>query len=440
MPGIRRADRASRVLLLCTGILLASGPVWAADPSSWPFLVGTSFLGGGGVFLLWRRDVLSVHEVLWGALILRLIYLPLGPGLTDDLFRYIWDGWLQWEGINPYRFVPSHADLDSFQHTELYQKLNSKEYYSVYPPLSQLLFAFGGGFYDGGWTTPYYVLKILFAGIEFSGVALLARLTSARNVLLYSWNPLVLIEAAGQGHTETLLVALLLGAVWAVQRRRAELASLAIAGAGLVKIYPFALGPFLLRRFGWRAVWPGAFLVGGLCLPYIAPYTLPHMKASADLFAKLFEFNAGPYYAVKHVLWAWTGADWSKTIGPLFRGVFLTSLPVLYTLDAWRGWSFRRACFLLIGTLFVFSTTVHPWYLLPVIALGVMGPRPSWPWLWLGVCSIGTYLFYIEGPYWIWVGAGWGGAGLIFMIQRYGTELRRRVRRRYRTEGSSAAD
>ena len=439
MPGSRQVRSSTQALLVCTGIVLLSGPLWAAFRATWPALVGASFLGSTGLLLLWRRDVLSVRAVLWGALLLRVVYLPVGPGLTDDLYRYIWDGWLQWEGINPYRFVPSDPALVPFRDTTLYENLNSREYYSVYPPLSQLFFALGGLAYDGHWTTSYYVLKALFVGIEFGGVVVLTRLTSARNVLLYAWNPLVLIETAGQGHTESLLVVLLLIAVWAVRGRRGACASLAIAGAGLVKIYPFALGPFLLRRFGWRAVWPGALLVVGLSLPYAAPYALPHMKASVDLFAELFEFNAGPYYAVKHVLWAWTGADWSKTIGPFFRGLFLASLPVLYGLDAWYKWSFRRACLMLIGTLFVFSTTVHPWYLLPVVALGVVGRRPSWPWLWLGLCSIGTYLFYVDGPYWVWIWMGWGGAVLIGLARAYTLGIHRHVPEGYRVE-SSAAD
>ena len=438
MPGSRQFRFPTQALLLCTGVVLLSGPLWASFRPTWPVLVGASFLGSTGLLLLWRRDTLSVRAVLWGALLLRIAYLPVGPGLTDDLFRYVWDGWLQWEGINPYRFVPSDPALAPFQDTTLYQNLNSQEYYSVYPPLSQLLFALGGLFYDGSWTTSYYVLKALFAGVEFGGVLVLARLTTARNVLLYAWNPLVLIETAGQGHTEALVVLLLLTAVWAVRRQCGVCASLAIAGAGLVKIYPFALGPFLLRRFGWRAVWPGALLVVGVSLPYAAPYALPHIKASVDLFAELFEFNAGPYYAIKHALWAWTGADWSKTIGPVFRGFFLASLPVLYGLDAWHKWSFRRACLVLIGTLFVFSTTVHPWYLLPVIALGVVGPRPTWHWLWLGVCSIGTYLFYVDGPYWIWIWMGWGGAALVFLVRAYTPDIWQDMSESYRIESSAA--
>lgn len=406
-----------------TALLLFSLPLMAAQAWAWPGLVAASFAAMLGLVVLWQRDPLSKRQILWGALLLRIAFLPLLPGLTDDLYRYIWDGWLQMEGVNPYRYVPEHEALSNYQSSQIYPRLNSKPYYSVYPPLSQIFFAVGGWFYPYGWTVSYYVLKGLFAAAEFGGVVLLSRLTSARNLLLYAWNPLVLIETAGQGHTEALLLPLIVGGVWAVRKGRGRLASLAVTGAGLVKIYPFVLAPFLVRRYGWTAVWPGAVLAVGLSLPYAAPYTLPHLKASVDLFAELLEFNAGLYYLVKYVFWLLTGADWSKQIGPAFRYLFLASLPLLYVLD-WRwNWSFRLACLLTIGLFLVLSTTVHPWYFLPVLALSVLHERPAWPWFWVGTCAIGTYLFYIDGPYWLWVNLGWGGAA-VFGLWWYRIPLR----------------
>jgi hypothetical protein len=143
---------------------------------------------------------------------------------------------------------------------------------------------------------------------------------------------------------------------------------------------------------------------------------------SINLFARLFEFNAGPYYLTKYGFGVATGADWSKQIGPTFRYLFLSLLPVLYVLDARRDWSTRWAATFTIGLFLVLSTTVHPWYLLPMIGLGVLGGRAPWPWLWLGTMSIGTYLFYIDGPYWVWIVLGWGGA-LLFGVWVYSQEL-----------------
>ncbi len=410
----QHANGTDRLLIGGTVVSLLVCPLLASTPEAWPGLVALSFVACGGLLWLWKRDPLTRTQVLWGALLLRLAFLPLLPGLTDDFYRYVWDGWIQIAGINPYRFAPKHEALVPFQTTPLYEQLNSQAYYSVYPPLTQLLFAFGGWVYTAlGWHAAYYGLKGLFVAAEFGGVLVLSRLTTPRNLLLYAWNPLVLLETAGQGHTEALLIPFLVGLIWAVQHGSGRWASVAVAGAGMIKLYPFVLGPFLIRRHGWSAVWPGGLVVIGLSLPYVAPYALPHLKSSVDLFAELFEFNAGPYYLIKHAFWLFTGADWSKQIGPVFRYSFLVLLPVLYTLDWWRDWSMRWATLLTIGVFLIFSTTVHPWYLLPVLALGVLHHRPSWPWFWLGAFSIGTYLFYTGGSYWIWVILGWGGAALL---------------------------
>jgi hypothetical protein len=417
------SSRIDTLLLSVTVGLLASLPVLVAFPALWPVLVGASFFAMGGLVTLRSRAALSMRTVLWGGVLLRLLFLPLLPELTDDPFRYLWDGWLQVEGINPYRFAPEADALSSFQDGVLFREMNSQPYYSIYPPLSQFTFALGGLGHLVDWRLGYYLLKLLYTAVEFSGVVLLGRLTTARNALLYAWNPLVLLEVAGQGHTEALMIPLLLGLVWAVQRGWAATASMAVAAAGMVKLYPFVLWPFLLRRFGLRAVWPGVLLGIALCLPYAAPYVLPHIKASVDLFAELFEFNAGPYYLVKYGFWLGTGADWSKVIGPAFRGLFVASLPGLYLLDAWYNWTIRRAILWTIGLLFVLSTTVHPWYLVPILALSVLDDSPSWHWVWLATASVGTYLFYIGGTYWLWIIVGWGGAGLI-ALSRYRDALR----------------
>jgi hypothetical protein len=407
-----------RLLVGGTGLVLLTLPVWAAHPSAWSGLVGLSLAAILGLVVLRSRDPVTMGQVLWGALLLRLAFLPLLPGLTDDLYRYIWDGWIQLHGINPYHYPPEHEALAEFQSVPIYDRLNSQSYYTVYPPLSQLLFAVGGWFYAVDWTVSYYVLKVLFAGAEFGGVLLLSRLAEARNLLLYAWNPLVLLETAGQGHTEALLVFFLVGTVWAVRADRPRTASLFLVGAGMVKLYPFVLWPYLLRRYGITALWPGVLLGMGLCAPYAAPYALPHLKASVDLFSQLFEFNAGLYYVTKHLIWMGTGADWSKVIGPTFRYLFLGALLPLYVLDWRRDWSFRRAVVVTIGLFLVLSTTVHPWYVLPMLALGVVPQRPAWAWFWIAACSVGTYLFYVDGPYWVWVILGWGGGALI-AIGRY---------------------
>lgn len=405
----------SKLLLAGLAGCFGAASLLAAQPSTWDSFVAVNLLAAFGVVVLWRRGDVSVGAVLAFALIFRLFYLWLPPVLSDDVYRYIWDGLVQVRGINPFAHAPE--DLGALHDEPVYGALNSAAYYTVYPPLSQLLFRIGGWFYDGDWRASYYVIKSVLAASEAGALFLLARSVPARSLMLYAWNPLVVLAAAGQAHTESLAILCLVGAWLLSSRRRGGWSSVALAGAGLVKLYPFVLYPLLWRRFGWKSVWPGALVAAAACIPYYHPDAVANVLSSLDLYVRSFEFNAGIYYAVKKLFSLATGEDWSKQIGPAFRWLFLLLLPVVYVLDWRRRWSFRHAAVVVLGLFFALSTTIHPWYFLPLLALVVPAKNPSWHWYWLGLASIGTYLLYAEGPYWPWVIVGWSGWAVLGFVR-----------------------
>ncbi len=414
---------ASKFILAFLVVCFAAAALLAIRPAARGGFVAANILAGGAVALLWWRGDVHVRVVLAFALLFRLFYVGLPPVLSDDVYRYIWDGLLQVRGINPFAYTPDDPQL-SFLHGEpVYAALNSASFYTVYPPLSQLVFRVGAWFYEANWQVSYYAIKGVLATSEAAAVLLLARHLPARSLMLYAWNPLVVLAAAGQAHTESLAVFCLVTAWLLARQKRGEWASVALAGAGLVKLYPFVLFPLLWRRFGWRSVTPGALVVAFASVPYVHPDAIAHVLSSLELYVRSFEFNAGIYYGIKKIFEILTGADWSKQIGPAFRLLFLLSLPIVYVVDWRRGWSFRRAAVATLGLFFVLSTTIHPWYLLPLLALVAPATPPSWHWHWLGLASVGTYLLYVGGPYWLWVTIGWCGWAVLFFIRNAETGL-----------------
>jgi SAM-dependent methyltransferase len=369
------------------------------------------------VFLLWQRRDVSLRVVVGFAILFRLLFLWLPPVLSDDAYRYIWDGLLQTHGVNPFAHRPSDAELAFLQTEPVYAHLNSVSYYTVYPPLSQFIFRAGASVYSAGWLPTYYVIKTILAACEIGALWLLSRRCSPRTLILYAWNPLVILAAAGQAHTEAAAVLFLVLAWTLADRGSGKWASVALAAAGLIKLYPFVLLPLLWRRFRWRGIWPGILTVVLLSWPFAHPDAITNILTSLDLYVRSFEFNAGIYYGVKKIFSLITGEDWSKQIGPALRWLFLASLPVIYYFDSRFEWPLRRSMVVVLGMFFVCSTTVHPWYLLPLLALLVPAVPPSWHWLWLGLASLGTYLLYVDGPYWIWVILGWGGWALMGMLR-----------------------
>lgn len=424
--------RVGIALVLVAAALL---PWFAAAPSRWPGLVVGSLLVSGGLVAVWRSNVITMPVVLGGAVALRLVYLPLEPVLSDDIYRYLWDARIFLDaGLNPYAHPPDADIIRPWRDEWLYPALNSASYHSVYPPLSQIAFAtaylMGGG---ATWTS-YYVLKSLLVAAELGGLWALSRYASARNLMLYAWHPLALLEIAGQGHTEALAVGGIAWAVAAIQKKRWHWAAVGIAGAGLAKLYPWIGAVWLIRRGGWRVFVTGSAIVGACSAWFWYPNLLADVGQSLRLYVQLFEFNAGPYLGVKELLRVFTGADWSKTLGPAFGGATLLSLMLVVWWDAKQHLSFRVFFVAAIGGYLSLATTVHPWYLLVIGVVAILHPISRWAWMWMASLSIGTYLFYIDGPYWVWVISGWGGAAVLLVaaLMRHGRLADVRARQKVR--------
>ena len=458
-----RTPSGRTLILLGLLVLAMGGMAWgAAAPETRGVFVASALAAGALCVLVWKRGDVSMPVVIGLALAFRLAVCWLPPTLSDDAYRYVWDGLVQAEGHNPYLHAPDSPDLEALHDEPLYEELNSQRLHTVYPPVSQLVFRIGAVFYDRGWSVSWFVIKGILALLEFGAVLVLARMLSPRQLLLYAWNPAVALVGAGQGHSEAAMALFLALALYALRKDQGVRASVWLACAGGVKLYPFLLLPFLWRRFGWKSV---AASLGMALLPAL-PFLhvgitdiMQNMGSSLHLYVRLFEFNAGLYYCLKYVLMLLTGLDVGKLLGPMLAVAYLGGLGVLYagyarrrkptetttgagwkawadshakkhdtrgaipTLPAgagWKAWAdshgmlredgpLRPLFVWAAGGFLVCATTVHPWYLLGVLVLAAPAERPAWHWWGLSLCSLGTYWLYTGGPYWLWVWMGWGG-------------------------------
>jgi SAM-dependent methyltransferase len=400
---------------LAGGALAAwGGAAWMAQqPGAWLAFFMLALATAAFAGALYRRDRLHVGHVVLLGLGLRALVAALPPLLSDDAYRYVWDGLIQWSGLNPYLLTPSEA-TGVVSAPEVFSVLNSPDYYSVYPPVSQLIFFLAGGLYaSGGLGAALGGLKAVAVAADLGVLALLARTVPARRTLLWAASPLVVLENTGQIHTEALCALALLGAVLAARRGRVWASGVLLAVGGWVKLIPWLLlpGPVLARQ--WRLV-AGAVLAGLLLtLPYAAPGVPARVFESLGLYVRLFEFNAGPYMALKGLGWMLLGADTSKTLGPLLRLAFLAALVLVWRRSHRDAWPLERLGIWVFGLFFATATTVHPWYFVPLLALLPLTPHAGWAWQVLGVLSIGTYGFYAGGPYIPLVALGWSAWALL---------------------------
>ena len=213
-------------------LLLAACAYFAHDRVLWPYFVGSVIASSLVLVAMWRWYVPSKGVIIVLAILLRIGFSYIPPILSDDAYRYVWDGVLTAQGENPFEYKPSDPALSDMQDDPIYPLLNSADFYSVYPPVSQLVFAGGGLAYEQGWETSYYVIKALLSLLEIGALLMLAAMVSRAFLILYAWNPLVLVETAGQAHTESAMVFFLVACLWFAHRNKPVLASSALAFAG----------------------------------------------------------------------------------------------------------------------------------------------------------------------------------------------------------------
>jgi alpha-1,6-mannosyltransferase len=198
-----------------------------------------------------RRSTIVAVLVIAGLLRISVVFTA--PYLSDDVYRYIWDGRVQAAGINPYRFVPSDKQLQALRDPAIYPHINRRDYArTIYPPAAEVVFLAVTRISESvTW------MKLAMVGLEAIAIGLIIKLLSARHlpaerVLIYAWHPLALWEIAGSGHVEALLVALIVLALWCRSRDLRPLTGVALAGAALVKLFPVVLFPAFYRRWDWK--------------------------------------------------------------------------------------------------------------------------------------------------------------------------------------------
>ncbi|MCB0640333.1 MAG: hypothetical protein KDC44_01780, partial [Phaeodactylibacter sp.] len=281
-----------------------------------PLLIGVCILGYGvaqedftwiwgayslsfGAYVLILLLATDAEMPVWlsGAFCLRLALLFGLPTLSDDIYRFIWDGHLLQQGINPFDQLPGYylqagqqvAGLDQV----LYDQLNSPGYFTVYPPIAQASFALAAWLSPTSWWGFSLVLKTLILLIEVGNAWLLVSLLRMfrmpiRNSLLYLLNPLIIVELTGNLHYEAVMIFFLLLAFWLLVRMKGILpAALAFAASIAAKLLPLMFLPFFIKRLGWKkAVLFFALLGVGtflLFLPLFNEAFLGSMSSSLDL-------------------------------------------------------------------------------------------------------------------------------------------------------------
>lgn len=378
--------RSQALPLLC-GLLIEAawcwvrglGPLQTQIPWLWASLL-PAFAGYlAAAWWVCRRPAGPLWPLLGLALLFRLTLLVSAPSLSDDIYRYIWDGRVQLAGINPYLHAPE-APAVAHLRDGLYNGINHKGVSTIYPPLAQFFFLLVCALHPG-----LLAMKGALVLVELALVLLLVRILrqqgqDERRVLLYAWNPLPIIEVAGSGHLDVLAVSLLLLALYWLEAGRRQAAVWAGAGALLAKFLPALALPLFWRRLQGqrRLLWWLPLLVGLGFLPYAGAGT--QLFTGLQAYLLKWRFNDAFFSLVYQLLKdPALGQDETALQQAKLLCAALLGLVVLWA--CWRGGDLYRVAFAILGAYLLLTPTLHPWYLMWVLPFFVLFPVPAWLYL-----------------------------------------------------------
>ncbi len=361
------------------------------------FLIAAWILGGAAwAWAAHRSRRIGLRAVVVGALVLRLLVLVGDPGLTDDLYRYVWEGGLVARGESPYGIAPSAPEraAERALWPDVYAGINHADVPAAYPPGAQAAHAavtvLAGG--PGALGRSLLGMRLLYSLADLACLVPLVLLLRRRGLpdgaaLVWGWSPLCAIEFAGSGHFDSLgILGLLVAIVLAgTGERHSASAIVTLALGALIKLLPLLVLPFLARRRLVR----GAVLFAVVFVLGWAPFAL---VTGPELFRGLSEYALR--WEAGSLVYRWVELPFAAFLerdgGPLdARRVARVAVGLVWLAVVVREWrrprDLVRSAGVAVGALLVLSPTLHPWYLawaVPFVAL-----RPSRSWLVLLVLA-----------------------------------------------------
>ncbi len=356
-------------------------------------------------YFLFRLYALSHFRYLLIACILfRVLLLFSVPNLSDDVYRFIWDGRLMMHGINPYSQLPAEVMQSALIPgitKELYQQLNSPSYYTIYPPVLQSIFWLTAKASNNVFGT-IVCMKVIILLAEAGSIlllpAILKRLQQPKHyTLLYAVNPLVIAELTGNVHFDAVMIFFLMLAFLFLLKNKIYLSAIFLALSISSKLVPVLFLPLIIKKLGWKQgliySMISGFVTLGLFAFFIDEETIVHFLKSINLFFRSFEFNASLYYIIRWAGKLVSGFNIIAFAGPFLSLtaiviIFLVSFRSIKILDK----EFFTKTLFILTVWYLFSTIVHPWYItLPLVVSVFTSYRYALAWSYVVTLSYSAY-------------------------------------------------
>lgn len=401
-------DKYNLLFIILYLLLILSFYFIKLSPANEVILYIISFVLGFGLYsaLYFRnrnREGFPLKEILVISILLRVALIFVNPITTDDPYRYLWDGKMQSEGINPYKYAPDSSALSQYHSDELYSTVPHTWSFTIYPPLAQILFYVNDATFGESTTGLkfyYLLLDIVIIIFLFNILKLLGRNTN--HVFLYCFAPLILYEFFINAHIDILLLFFMSISIYYAIKGNVGLSFLFFGLAGMSKIYSLIFIPlyviyFYRKGYDLKEIYKG-FLF--LLLSFI-PIVI-YRESIPNIFLAISNYQQNWYY--NNMLFKYTAELFASLGYPdhlIVRIIFVGFLITAHIFIIFSKLSFVQKVSLGALMYFIFSPTVHPWYLtFLVLLIPIYFNYASFFWTGFVVLTNITVYYYLKDNVW----------------------------------------
>lgn len=366
-------------------------------------------------FKLIQFEKWNFKFLLGAGILFRICFIFAEPNLSQDFYRFIWDGELVRHGINPYLYLPNtlieQEGLVIANARELYNGMGSlsAKHFSNYPPLNQVLFALAallsGKSVVGATIAIRAIIILADLGILYFGRKLLQNLSRSPHLIFwYFLNPLVIIELTGNLHFEGVMLFFFVWSMYLLSKNKWSLAAVVFALSISVKLVPLLFLPLFLKYFGFKRSVFFYLIVGAttlvLLIPFYATEFVDNYAETIGLWFSNFEFNAGLYNLVKQIAVSLDAKPWEliKVYGKITSLVTISIVLLFTFLRKNQQLSTLMGSMLWVLFCYYFlAATVHPWYIIFLLFLAIYTDY-RFPLVWSGAVVL-SYWAYSNSAY-----------------------------------------
>ena len=309
--------------------------------------------------------------ILLASLLARILIM--GMPVSDDVYRYLWEGKIISAGESPYQYPANHAQYITLR-DHYWEEMNHKDKLTAYPPLAELIFAGISSVAYSPWAFKFLFILADLCAVWILINILVLRGADVRTSLLYALNPLTLFTTAGEAHFDVMMVLAMTLSLFYIEKKVHAWAWIWLGIAIQIKIVTVVLVPLFLWRCQWRYAW---LILIPLSLPTLYFLdTLPGLFEGLWAFGGMNTFNGpihGPitYLLNGNITWASYG-----------------TFTLFGIITLWVVWAVKtptKGAYLLMASIVLLSPIVHYWYILWIIPFVTL--YPSLSWLVLSLCS-----------------------------------------------------